>query len=214
MNKDLSSYRKSYTKKTLEEANLPKSPYALFSDWFNEVEQFDGVEEANAMTITTIGSDGFPKARVVLLKKYDENGFVFYTNYTSEKGKAIAENNKVCISFFWPNLERQVIIKGVAEKISAKDSNAYFTSRPIGSQLGALASNQSEIIASRDILENKLNELKETYKSESIPKPEYWGGYCIKPISFEFWQGRANRLHDRMHYSKSNNNWEMNRLAP
>lgn len=215
MNRDLTTYRKSYEKSFLEEKDLPESPFTLFSEWFKEVEAAGGVEETNAMTVTTIGLDGFPKARIVLLKHFDENGFVFYTNYDSEKGKAIANNNKICISFFWPNLERQVIIKGLAQKIKEEVSTRYFLSRPRGSQLGALASCQSEVILSRESLENKLKSLEEQYKEKEIPKPEFWGGYCIDPVEFEFWQGRANRLHDRIRFSaKEKNSWSTSRLSP
>lgn len=215
MNRDLTTYRKSYEKSFLEEKDLPESPFTLFSQWFQEVETAGGVEEANAMTITTIGLDGFPKARIVLLKHFNKDGFVFYTNYNSEKGKAIAGNNKVCASFFWPNLERQVIIKGVAQKIDEEDSTRYFLSRPRGSQLGALASCQSEIILSRESLESKLEALEKQYTEKEIPKPEFWGGYCIHPIEFEFWQGRANRLHDRIRFTNHNiDNWSVDRLSP
>ncbi|MEW7281175.1 pyridoxamine 5'-phosphate oxidase [Aquimarina sp. 2201CG1-2-11] len=214
MNRDLTTYRKSYEKKSLEEKDLPDSPYTLFSEWFKEVEAAGGVEEPNAMTVTTNGIDGFPKARIVLLKQYDENGFVFYTNYDSEKGKSIANNDKVCISFFWPNLERQVIIKGRAAKVSEKESLQYFLSRPRGSQLGAVASSQSEVIKSREQLENKLAELEKTYKDKEIPKPVSWGGYCVVPIAFEFWQGRANRLHDRIRFSIDQKKWIVDRLSP
>ncbi|MBG6129735.1 pyridoxamine 5'-phosphate oxidase [Aquimarina sp. EL_43] len=214
MNRDLTAYRKSYEKSFLEEENLPDSPFKLFSEWFAEVEEAGGVDEANAMTITTTGLDGFPKARIVLLKHFDEDGFVFYTNYSSEKGKAIAANNKVCISFFWPNLERQVIIKGTAQKIEEQESTRYFLSRPRGSQLGALASDQSEVIKSREALEKRLQSLEKEYKDTDIPKPKFWGGYCIAPIEFEFWQGRANRLHDRIRYANQKKNWQIERLSP
>lgn len=215
MNRDLTAYRKSYEKSFLEEKDLPESPFTLFSTWFKEVESAGGVEEANAMTITTVGSDGFPKARIVLLKHFDKNGFVFYTNYNSEKGKAIAGNNKVCVSFFWPNLERQVIIKGVAQKIDEEDSTRYFLSRPRGSQLGALASYQSEVISSRESLENRLEALEKQYAEKEVPKPEFWGGYCIHPTQFEFWQGRANRLHDRIRFTNNeNDSWSIDRLSP
>ncbi|WP_438423450.1 pyridoxamine 5'-phosphate oxidase [Aquimarina macrocephali] len=214
MNRDLTAYRKSYEKSFLEEENLPDSPFKLFSDWFAEVEESGGVDETNAMTITTTGLDGFPKARIVLLKHFDENGFVFYTNYSSEKGKAITTNNKVCISFFWPNLERQVIVKGIAQKVEEEESARYFLSRPRGSQLGALASDQSEVIKSRETLENRLQSLEKEYKDKEIPMPKSWGGYCIMPIEFEFWQGRANRLHDRIRFSNQKKNWEIERLSP
>lgn len=214
MDRDLTTYRKSYEKSSLEEKNLPESPFTLFSNWFSEVEKAGGVDEANAMTITTTGLDGFPKARIVLLKHFDENGFVFYTNYTSEKGKAIGDNNKVCISFFWPNLERQVIIKGIAQKIDEELSTRYFLSRPRGSQLGALASDQSEVIKSRETLEKRLESLENEYLNKEIPKPKSWGGYCITPIEFEFWQGRANRLHDRIRFSNQKKDWKVARLSP
>lgn len=216
MNRDLTNYRKSYEKKSLDEKNLPESPFELFSDWFKEVEVAGGVEEPNAMTITTNGQDGFPKARIVLLKQFDTNGFVFYTNYESEKGRAIADNNKVCVSFFWPNVERQVIIKGEVVKLSNEDSLSYFLSRPRGSQLGALASSQSDVIDSRELLESQLTQLEETYKNKEIPKPASWGGYCVVPVEFEFWQGRANRLHDRIRFSldQKKSNWVIDRLSP
>ncbi len=214
MQKDLSNYRKSYEKKEFLETVVSKLPMELFEQWFTEVEVSGGVEEANAMTVATVGSDGFPKSRIVLLKQYTDQGFIFYTNYNSEKGKAIAENSKVCASFFWPNLERQIIIKGEAKKITKELSDTYFKSRPEGSRLGALASNQSSIITSRAVLETKLKELKEAYKNKEIKRPEHWGGYIIKPVSIEFWQGRPNRLHDRIRYTLEDNNWKIERLAP
>ncbi|WP_108804466.1 pyridoxamine 5'-phosphate oxidase [Aquimarina sp. Aq107] len=216
MNRDLTGYRKSYDKKALEENELPVSPFRLFSNWFKEVEEAGGVEETNAMSLTSFGLDSYPKTRIVLLKHFDEEGFVFYTNYESEKGKAMAANNKVCISFFWPNLERQVIIKGVVNRISEQKSSDYFNSRPRGSQLGAWASEQSSIVESRAFLESKLLALEEKYKGKEIPKPDFWGGYCVTPIEFEFWQGRPNRLHDRIRYSQQHkgNNWLTNRLSP
>ncbi|MBQ4802428.1 pyridoxamine 5'-phosphate oxidase [Aquimarina sp. MMG015] len=216
MNRDLTDYRKSYDKKALEENELPVSPFLLFSNWFKEVEEAGGVEETNAMSLTTFGLDSYPKTRIVLLKHFDEEGFVFYTNYESEKGKAMAANNKVCISFFWPNLERQVIIKGVVNRISEQKSSDYFNSRPRGSQLGAWASEQSSIVESRAFLESKLLALEEKYKEKEIPKPDFWGGYCVTPVEFEFWQGRPNRLHDRIRYAQQQkgNNWVTNRLSP
>ena len=214
MNRDLTDYRKSYEKKTLEEKDLPNSPFKLFSIWFNEVEDEGGVDEANAMTVTTLGQDGFPKARIVLLKQFNENGFTFYTNYNSEKGKAIESNNKVCLSFFWPNLERQVIIKGTVSRVEEKNSINYFNSRPRGSQLGAWASNQSQIVENREILEKKLAELEEQFQDKEIPKPPFWGGLIVTPLEFEFWQGRANRLHDRIRFSKSEDLWTIDRLSP
>ena len=164
MNQDLSNYRKSYTKGELLETDIPEDPINLFNRWFHEVQDFGGVDEVNAMTVSTMGLDGFPKARVVLLKKFYEEGFVFYTNYNSEKGRAIANNSHVCLSFFWHSLERQVIIKGIAEKTSSIESDNYFASRPDGSKLGALVSNQSQVINSRTELEEELNKLENDFK--------------------------------------------------
>lgn len=211
--KDLSNYRKSYEKSELLESSISKNPFELFSKWFQEAEEIGGSEEINAMTISTIGLDGFPKNRVVLLKQLTSEGFVFFTNYESEKGKAIAQNPNVCLSFFWHNSERQVIIKGIAEKTSEKISDDYFKSRPEGSQLGAIASNQSEVIPGREYLEEKIQELHDNLAGKDIQRPAYWGGYLVKPVEIEFWQGRANRLHDRIRYQYQNSVWKIERLS-
>ena len=197
MQEDLSNYRKSYEKSALLESNIPEDPINLFHKWFYEVKDFGGEDEVNAMTVATIGLDGFPKSRVVLLKKYDEEGFVFYTNYHSEKGKALLHNPNVCLSFFWHSLERQVIIKGVAEKTAENISDNYFASRPDGSKLGAIVSEQSEVIPDRDFLEHKLHELEEQFEGKEIPRPAHWGGFIVRPVEVEFWQGRPNRLHEK-----------------
>lgn len=212
---DLSNYRRSYEKSELLESNIPEDPINLFHNWFHEVEDFGGNEEVNAMTVSTFGLDGFPKARVVLLKKYNEDGFIFYTNYNSEKGKAIEQNPNVCLSFFWHSAERQVIIKGIAEKTADVISDNYFDSRPDGSKLGAIVSNQSEVIPSREFLENNLKELETIFDSKSIPRPKHWGGFLVRPVEVEFWQGRANRLHDRIRYSiQDDHSWKTERLSP
>ena len=215
MSKDLSNYRKSYEKQELLESNCPDNPMELFKDWFLNADASNTIEETNAMTISTIGNDGYPKSRVVLLKKYTEEGFVFYTNYTSEKGKAIEENKHICLSFFWPALEQQIIIKGTAEKLAANLSDGYFKSRPKGSKLGAWASPQSTVVSSKKELETQLTSLEKEYAEKEIPRPAHWGGYLIKPISLEFWQGRPNRMHDRIRYSLGKDfSWKLERLAP
>jgi pyridoxamine 5'-phosphate oxidase len=212
---DLSNYRKSYEKNELLENNIPEDPINLFNKWFHEVEDFGGTEEVNAMTVATIGLDGFPKSRVVLLKKFNEQGFIFYTNYNSEKGKAILANPNICLSFFWHSLERQVIIKGIAQKTANNISDNYFASRPDGSKLGAIVSNQSQTIPNRDFLENNLKKLEQDYLGKEIPRPAFWGGFLVRPIEVEFWQGRPNRLHDRIRYQLQEDfSWKIDRLSP
>ena len=212
--KDLGNLRKSYTKNELKAADIANDPIAFFGSWFNEAEHHPEIDEANAMTLATLGLDDYPKARVVLLKAINEKGFVFYTNYQSEKGLSIAHHAKVGLSFFWPALERQVIIKGKAEQLSSEVSNAYFNSRPKGSQLGALVSEQSKVITDRSILEAKLEALEIEYQDKSVDRPEHWGGYVVVPKCIEFWQGRPNRLHDRIRCQWQGSFWNIERLAP
>lgn len=211
---DLSNYRKSYEKSALSESTIDADPLMQFKRWFYEMDQIGGVEEANAMTVSTIGLDGFPKARVVLLKKFNENGFVFYTNYNSEKGKAILANPHICLSFFWASAERQIIIKGIAEKTSDLESENYFHSRPVGSQIGAAISPQSEVIPNADYLAERMKEAENVLIAEQIERPAHWGGFLVKPVSIEFWQGRPNRLHDRIRYTIKEMDWIIERLAP
>ena len=215
MNTDLGNYRKSYEKQELLESNISDNPLEVFQKWFHEVDTNFDEGETNAMTLSTLGLDGFPKSRVVLLKKFTHEGFIFYTNYESEKGKAIQHNPKLCLSFFWPKAERQIIIKGIAEKIAPNMSDGYFESRPRGSQLGALVSHQSDVVANRKVLEDNLRQLDAEFESKEIPRPEHWGGFIVKPVSMEFWQGRPNRLHDRIRFTlNAEFDWIMERLAP
>ena len=215
MEKDLSNYRKSYERNPLIKDVVPDNPMELFRDWFYHADETDGIEEVNIMSISTLGLDGFPKSRIVLLKKFTWEGFIFYTNYNSEKGKAILENPKVSLNFFWHSLERQVTINGVAEKIAPNLSDGYFESRPEGSKLGAWASDQSKEIESREALDAKLIEFEKKFEGQEIPRPEHWGGFIVKPISLEFWQGRPNRMHDRILYAlQEDYDWKISRLQP
>ncbi len=211
---DLGSYRKNYTKNNNFSLDNFDTPLSLFNQWFKEFDNDITDSEVNAMTLSTVGIDGFPKNRIVLLKEFDEEGFTFYTNYNSEKGLSISKNNKVCLSFFWEQHERQVIIKGYAKKISDLKSNKYFNSRPRGSQLGAIVSNQSAVIDSKKELEENLIYLESKYRNKSIPKPINWGGYIVSPVEYEFWQGGENRLHDRARFSYKKNHWIIDRLSP
>ena len=215
MEKDLSNYRKSYERNPLIKDNISDNPMELFQQWFFEADADEQIEEANAMSISTLGLDGFPKTRIVLLKKFTWEGFIFYTNYQSEKGKAIQRNSGVCLNFFWHKLERQIIIKGKAEKIAPNLSDGYFESRPDGSKLGAWASHQSKEIASRQALDAQLKHYEDKFQRLEIPRPEYWGGYIVKPVSMEFWQGRPNRMHDRILYELQDDyDWHIKRLQP
>ncbi len=214
MENKLHDHRKSYEKDTLSKSDVEQDPFQQFKKWFTQLEKSQTVEEINAMTVSTIGLDGFPRGRVVLLKEFGAEGFVFYTNYGSEKGQAIEQNNKISISFYWATLQRQVLIKGTVSKTSKENSVEYFKVRPRKSQLGAAVSRQSSVIENREVLEQNLEDLEKKYEGLEIPKPKNWGGYVIKPFEFEFWQGRRSRLHDRIRYSFVNNIWQIDRLAP
>jgi len=214
MKKDLGHLRKVYEKGSLEISSVGTDPLLFFKKWFDQAQSYKIIDEPNAFSLSTISKDGFPKSRIVLLKSFDSEGFIFYTNYNSEKGKDILSNPKVGVSFFWPCLERQIIIKGSASKLNDDISDEYFDSRPIGSKLGAIASNQSQVIINRNILEQKLDDLKKIYKVKPPKRPKNWGGFKIFPISFEFWQGRPNRLHDRIIFNKMDKKWSINRLSP
>jgi pyridoxamine 5'-phosphate oxidase len=214
MNEELHHYRKTYQKGELTIDSVDPNPLQQFRTWFYEAMDDENVDEANAMTLSTRDTDGFPRGRVVLLKKYDEYGFYFYTNYESQKGKAIAAFDKVCLSFFWPAMERQIIIKGNATRTSPVDSDNYFASRPKGSQLGAVVSDQSDPVESREELERRLKELEVAYANTEVPRPDNWGGYLVSPVEIEFWQGRPNRLHDRIQYKLEGYDWSITRLQP
>ncbi|MFZ9030107.1 MAG: pyridoxamine 5'-phosphate oxidase [Robiginitalea sp.] len=215
MHEDLGNYRKIYKKEQLLESGVPENPMELFQHWFYEIEASGSTDEPNAMNVATNGLDGFPKNRMVLLKRFTAEGFEFYTNYESEKGKAISADPRVCLSFYWAYLERQVIIKGTAEKLAENLSDGYFESRPDGSKLGAIVSPQSEVIPSREYLEGELEALERAFEGREIPRPSYWGGFLVRPQSIEFWQGRPNRLHDRLRYTLQEDwNWKLERLAP
>jgi pyridoxamine 5'-phosphate oxidase len=211
---DLGHLRKSYQKGALNIDDIQNDPMTFFKNWFDQANETQAIEEANAMTLSTLGLDDFPKSRIVLLKALIEEGFVFYTNYQSEKGISIAHHSKVGLAFFWPPLERQVIIKGEAVKLTNEASDVYFQSRPKGSQIGAIVSDQSKVISDRSIMEAKLEALEIEYAEKDVPRPEHWGGYVVKPQCIEFWQGRPNRLHDRIRYQLQGNFWNIERLAP
>ena len=210
---DLSDFRKEYAAHGIDRHDLLDAPLAQFKAWFDQAKAA-GVIEPNAMVLSTLGLDGFPSSRTVLLKAADERGFSFFTNYDSKKGEEIAANPKATLLFPWFSLERQVHITGSLIKTSEEESLTYFGRRPYGSQLGALASDQSDIIADRKVLEARLADLKSKYPEGQVPKPPHWGGYRLIPSSFEFWQGRTNRLHDRFHYSFNKGDWDIVRLSP
>lgn len=210
----IASIRKDYKQHRLTEADVEKDPITQFSNWWQEALKSE-IDEVNAMTLATASADGFPSARIVLLKGYDANGFVFYTNYHSFKGQQLEENPRACLVFFWKELERQVRITGLIHKVSSEESDEYFHSRPEGSRIGAWTSPQSQVIENREQLEKKEKELKTAFEGKEIPRPLHWGGYRVKPLIVEFWQGRPSRLHDRIQYTmEDNGGWKIERLAP
>jgi pyridoxamine 5'-phosphate oxidase len=211
---ELADLRESYGRGGLREADLDPDPIRQFAAWFVRV-QTAGLREPNAMTLATATPDGRPAARTVLLKSFDERGFVFYTNYEGRKGLELAANPQAALLFYWPELERQVRVEGAAERTTAAESDAYFRTRPRGSQLGAWASPQSEVVPGRDALDRRLQELEREYAGRDVPRPPHWGGFRIRPMVIEFWQGRPNRMHDRLVYRRvGQTGWRVERLAP
>lgn len=206
--------RKDYKQRSLSEEHVKKQPIQQFDEWWKEAMN-SGIDEVNAMTLATASADGVPSARIVLLKGFDEKGFVFFTNYNSYKGRNLMENPRACLVFFWKELERQVRITGLINKVSGEESDAYFNSRPEASKIGAWASPQSEVISSRVWLEESEREYIESFKHTPLVRPPHWGGYRVQPVTIEFWQGRPGRLHDRIQYSLlENGSWKIDRLAP
>lgn len=211
--RSLHNYRQNYGRHRLNDVEIDPDPLRQFADWFASAEQLENYE-ANAMLLSTVDSRGEVASRTVLLKSFDRKGFVFYTNYNSRKAKAIESHPQVSITFFWPPLERQVHILGRAKKVSAAESDAYFATRPYGSQLGAWVSPQSEVITDRQFLEEKLEAVSKKFSPDTIERPPHWGGYVVAPYQYEFWQGRPNRLHDRIRYRQQDGAWINDRLAP
>ena len=214
MNSSIADLRKEYSTQVLLEKDVAPDPIRQFSLWWNQAIE-SKVDEANAMTLATASMDGVPSARIVLLKSFDEKGFIFFTNYNSFKGMQLQENPKACLVFFWKELERQVRILGLVEKITDEENNEYFGSRPVGSRIGAWTSPQSQVIVDRGWLDNRYLQVAEQFREKNIERPAFWGGYIVKPVVMEFWQGRPSRLHDRIQYSlEENGSWKIERLAP
>jgi pyridoxamine 5'-phosphate oxidase len=210
----LSDLRREYTLTGLVESDLDPNPFAQFDKWFQQA-LTASLAEPNAMTLATATIDGKPSARVVLLKGFDERGFVFFTNYESQKGRELSANPFAALVCYWAELERQVKISGRVSRVTAEESETYFRSRPLGSQLGAWASHQSEVVSGREVLEDRLEDLTQEYRTKPVPLPPYWGGYRLAPETIEFWQGRPNRLHDRLRYAlQDGGEWLIERLSP
>jgi len=210
---DLSEIRREYGRGRLEREDLKDDPIDQFEVWFADA-RASKAREINAMVLATAGSDGQPSARTVLLKYFDRSGFVFFTNLESAKARQIEQNCKVALHFYWPVMERQVVIRGEAQKVSRREALAYFLKRPRGSQLGAWVSDQSRVVSSRSLLEMKLDEVRRRFADGQVPLPSFWGGYRVEPAEVEFWQGRENRLHDRFLFRREGEAWNIERLAP
>ena len=214
MNKNIADIRKDYQLQSLLETDIAADPFIQFNRWWDDAVKSE-LDEINAMTLATASLSGTPAARIVLLKSVTEDGFVFFTNYNSHKGKELHENPQACLVFFWKELERQVRITGRVQKVSAAESDEYFNSRPAGSRVGAWASPQSSVIPSRKVIEKNIVKVEEQFAGTEITRPLHWGGYIVIPAVIEFWQGRTNRLHDRLQYSKmQDGSWKIERLAP
>ncbi|MEY4552561.1 MAG: hypothetical protein RL099_889 [Bacteroidota bacterium] len=225
MSNEIADIRKDYKLASLEEADVAANPIDQFTRWWNEAVASQ-IDEVNAMTLATANAAGVPAARIVLLKGYNPNGFIFFTNYESDKGKNLAQNPKAALVFFWKELERQIRVEGTVEKVSAEESDRYFNSRPASSRIGAWASPQSAVIENRLVIEQNVERYSSIFANDSIERPDHWGGYIVKPTSIEFWQGRSSRLHDRIRYVLENSaynaatdtrtdlNWKIERLAP
>ncbi|HMJ07554.1 MAG TPA: pyridoxamine 5'-phosphate oxidase [Pyrinomonadaceae bacterium] len=209
----LADLRRDFSRESLSRSSVDNDPFAQFSKWMTAALASE-IVDATAMVLSTVSAECRPSSRVVLLKGFDETGLAFYTNYQSKKGRDLAENPYAALHFFWPELERQVNISGVAAKLSTEESEAYFQSRPAESRIGAWASHQSEVLASREVLETRVAELRKKFAGKDIPLPPFWGGYRLAPEWFEFWQGRPNRLHDRICYQLSGGQWQISRLSP
>lgn len=213
MNKSIADIRKDYTAQTFSEDDADADPVKQFKKWWDEAIASQ-ILEPNAMTLATASADGLPSARIVLLKDFSNDGFVFYTNYRSYKGLQLHENPKACLVFFWKELERQVRITGLVQKVAAEESDAYYHSRPVVSQISAWASPQSQVIENREWLEEEVKRKEQAFQNNEIPRPPHWGGYAVKPAVIEFWQGRKSRLHDRLQYTLEDGAWKRERLAP
>lgn len=214
MNHAIADIRKDYKLRSLNESDVAVNPFDQFTRWWDDAVSSE-IDEINAMTLATATTEGLPSARIVLLKGYDHDGFIFFTNYQSQKGQELEINPHAALVFFWKELERQVRIEGIIEKVTEKESDEYYNSRPVGSRIGAWASPQSEVITNREEIENNFASLEKKFGNENIPRPGHWGGYKLRPTMLEFWQGRSSRLHDRIRYAlQKDHNWLIERLAP